>query len=117
MNKAMGTIEIDKLLEVAIGEKFPRSKRMAAAPHPAGAEHEADNLDTLFRRMTKLSMSEVESLIDQLQGLRKKLENDGDLIERAIVRHSEHSQGVMQLTTIIADNVKKLPPGAPDTRQ
>ena len=30
-------------------------------------------------------------------------------IERAIAQHSEHSQGVMQLATIIADNVKKLP--------
>src|SRR5215472_10693291 len=109
MNKAMGAIEIDKSLEVAIGEKFPRSKRMAAVPHPASAEHEADNLGTLFRRMTELSMSEVESLIDELQGLRKKLETDGDLIERAIARHSQHSHGVMQLTTIIADNVKRLP--------
>jgi len=111
MNKAMGTIEIDRSLEVEFGEKSPRSKRMAAVPHPASVEHEmtADNLGTLFRRMTKLSMSEVESLIDELQGLRKKLETHRDLIERAIARHSEHSQGVMQLTTIIADNVKRLP--------
>jgi hypothetical protein len=69
----------------------------------------ADNLGTLFRRMTKLSISEVDGLIDELQRLRKKLETDGDVIERAIAQHSEHSQGVMQLTTIIADNVKRLP--------
>jgi hypothetical protein len=54
-------------------------------------------------------MSEVDSLIDELQRLQKNLEADGDLIERAIARHSEHSQGVMQLTTIIADNLKRLP--------
>jgi|SRR5215469_8142107 len=107
MNKAWG--EIDKSLEVENGEKSPRSKRIAAVPHPASVDYEADNLGALFRRMTKLSMSEVESLIDELQGLRKKLETDGDRIERAIARHSEHSQGVMQLTTIIADNVKRLP--------
>ena len=80
-------------------------------PRPASAEHEmtADNLGALLRRMTKLSMSEVDSLIDELHRLRKKLETDGDLIERAIARHSDHSQGVMELTTIIADNVKRLP--------
>jgi hypothetical protein len=63
----------------------------------------------MFGRMTKLSTSEVDGLIDELHRLSKNLEADGDLIERAIARHSEHSQGVMQLTTIIADNVKRLP--------
>jgi len=111
MNKAIRTAEIDKSLEVEIGRSLHELKRTAAASHPASAEHEmtADNLGTLFRRMTKLSISEVEGLIDELQTLRKKLETDGNLIERAIAQHSEHSQGVMQLETIIADNVKKLP--------
>ena len=110
MNKAIGTTEIDETKEVEIGRSLHELKR-PAVPHPASAEHEmtADNLGTLFSRMSKLSMNEVESLIDQLQRLRKTLETDGDLIERAIARHSEHSQGVMQLTTIIADNVKRLP--------
>ena len=111
MNKAVGTTEIDKSFEVEIARSLNQAKRTAAVPHPASAEHEmtANNLGTLFRRMTKLSMSEVDSLIDELQRLHKNLEADGDLIERAIARHSEHSQGIIQLTTIIADNVKKLP--------
>jgi hypothetical protein len=111
MNRAIGTAEIDQSLEVEIRRSLHQSKHKAAVSYPASAEHEmtAENLDTLFRRMTKLSMSEVDSLIDELQTLRKRLETDGDLIERAIARHSEHSQGVMQLTTIIADNVKRLP--------
>src|SRR6516165_930760 len=111
MNKAIGATDIDESLEVEIGRGHHALKGTAAVPRPASAEHEmtADNLGALLRRMTKLSMSEVESLIDELHRLRKKLETDGDVIERAIARHSEHSQGVMQLTTIIADNVKKLP--------
>jgi len=115
MNKAMGTAEIDKALEVEIARSLHQSKHTAAVPHPASAEHAMtpDNLGTLFRQMTKLSLSEVERLIDELQSLSKNLEADGDLIERAIARHSEHSQGVMQLTTIIAENVKKLPSATP----
>ena len=115
MNKAIGTSEIDQSLEVEIGRSLHQSKHTAAVPHPASAEHAMtpDNLGTLFRQMTKLSLSEVERLIDELQSLSKNLEADGDLIERAITRHSEHSQGVMQLTTIIAENVKKLPSATP----
>jgi hypothetical protein len=106
MNKAIGATDIDESLEVEIGRSLHALKGTTAVPRPASA---ADNLGALLRRMTKLSMGEVESLINELHRLRKKLETDGDLIERAIARHSEHSQGVMQLTTIIADNVKRLP--------
>jgi hypothetical protein len=111
MNKAIGTTEIDQSLKVEIGRSLRQSTRTAAAPRPASAEHEmtADNLGPLLRRMTKLSMSEVDSLIDELHRLRTKLKIDNDLIERAIAQHSAHSQGVLQLTTIIADNVKTLP--------
>jgi hypothetical protein len=111
MSKAGGVAAIEKSLEAEIGRNIHELKRSAAVPHPASAEHEmtAENLGTLFRQMSKLSMSEVESLIDELHRLRTKLEIDGDLIERAITQHSAHSQGVMELTTIIADNVKRLP--------
>ncbi len=111
MNKAVGTTEIDNSLEVEIARSLHHSKRTATAPHPASAEHEtmADKLGTLFGRMAKLSMSEVDNLIDELHTLRTKLEVDNNLIEQAIAQHSAHSEGVMQLTTIIADNVKKLP--------
>src|ERR1043165_3316321 len=111
MNKAIGTAEIDKSLEAEIRRSLHQSRRTTAVPRPASVEREvmADNLGTLFSRMTKFSVSEVEALIDELQMVRKKLVADGDLIERAIARHSEHSHGVMELTTIIADNVKRLP--------
>jgi hypothetical protein len=111
MNKAIGTSEIDQSLEVEIGRSLHALKGTATVPHPASAEHEmtVNNLGTSFGRMIKLSTREVDSLIDELHRLRKNLEADGDLIERAIARHSTHSQGVMQLTTIIADNVKRLP--------
>ena len=98
MNKAAGTTEIDESLDVEIARSLHRSKGTAAPPHPASAEHEmAEKLAASFGRMTKLSMSEVDDLIDELHRLRKKLEADGDLIERAIAQHSEHSQSVMQL--------------------
>ena len=95
MNKAAGLADIGQSLELEIGRNIHELKRPAAVPHPASAENEmtADNLGTLFRRMAKLSISEVDSLIDELHRLRQKLETDADLIERAIAQHSERSQG------------------------
>jgi hypothetical protein len=39
----------------------------------------------------------------------RKLQTDGDRIQRDIAEHAELSQQVMQLTKIISDSVKKLP--------
>jgi hypothetical protein len=57
-------------------------------------------------------MGEIDNLISELQTLRRKLQTDGDRIQRDIAEHAELSQQVMQLTKIISDSVKKLP-GAP----
>jgi hypothetical protein len=110
MSKAIGVAEIDKSLEVEIARSLQQSKGTSAVPHPASAENGmADELGTLFHQMAKLSMSEVDSLIDELHRLRTKLKIDNDFIERAITQHSAHGQGVMQLTTVISDVVRKLP--------
>jgi uncharacterized membrane-anchored protein YhcB (DUF1043 family) len=71
-----------------------------------------DNLGALMRRVAEASTREVETLIDELHELRKKLESDAERIQSDIVRHAELSQGAMELTTIISDNLKKLPSGA-----
>src|SRR5437763_3868212 len=110
MSKAIGVAEIDKSLEVELARSLHQTERTAAVPHPASAENGMpDKLGTLFDQMAKLSMSEVDSLIDELQRLRTKLEIDNGLIDRAIAQHSAQSQGVVQLTTVISDLVRKLP--------
>src|SRR5262249_1430457 len=109
MSKAIGATEINELLEVEIGKNIHELKRNGAALPNAESEMSADDLGILLRRITEYSTREIENLIDELHSLRKKLEADGDLIERAIARHSELSQGAMQLTAMIADNVKRLP--------
>jgi hypothetical protein len=95
-----------------IGRNIHELKRTGAAlPHPPNAKDEVstENLGVLLHRVAEVSMREVENLIDELQGLRKKLESDRDRIQSEIARYLELSQGVMQLTAIISDNVKKLP--------
>jgi len=72
-------------------------------------EGSAEHLSTLLRQVSKASMGEIESLIVELKTLHKKLQTDGDRIQRDIAEHADLSQQVMQLTNIISDSVKKLP--------
>ena len=71
-----------------------------------------EHLGNLLRQLSRTSLGEIDSLIGELQTLRRKLQADGDRIERDIADYAELSHRVMQLTTIISDSVKKLP-GAP----
>jgi flagellar biosynthesis chaperone FliJ len=62
-----------------------------------------------LHRLSEVSTHEIEKLIDELQALRKQLQNAGNRIQRDIAEYAELSQQIMQLTAIISDSVKKLP--------
>jgi hypothetical protein len=70
----------------------------------------AAELAAVLRRMSDASISEVEQLISQLQKLRTRLQNASNRIQADIAEYSELSQQTMQLTSIIVDSVRKLPP-------
>jgi hypothetical protein len=72
-------------------------------------EMSANSVDTMLRRVREASTREIEDLIDDLQQLHKKLHNDGCRIQYDVEHYTELNQLVMQLTKIIADNVKNLP--------
>ena len=72
-------------------------------------ERSGEYLGNLLRQVSKASMGEIESLIVELKTLHKKLQTEGDRIQRDIAEHADLSQQVMQLTKIISDSVKKLP--------
>jgi hypothetical protein len=114
MSKSNGSIDLslEKDIERNIG-----ALRRSSGPHRTengNAETSGDNLGALLRRVSEASTREVETLIDELHGLRKKLEIDGERIQNDIVRYAALSQGIMQLTTIISDNVTSLVPGEAD---
>jgi hypothetical protein len=106
--------EIDQSLERDLGANIRALKRTNGAFHSADSEMSGDNLGALLRRVSDASTREIESLIDELHALRKTLESHGERIQSDIARYAELSQGVMQLTVIISDNVKRLPSGALD---
>jgi hypothetical protein len=68
-----------------------------------------EHLGNLLRQISKASVGEIDGLLSELQTLRRKLQTDGERIQRDIAEHAELSHQVMQLTRIISDSVKKLP--------
>jgi hypothetical protein len=103
----------EKDLEASIHALTPAN----AAPHrpdSSNGEMSGNNLGALLRRVSEASTREVETLIDELHEIRKGLEDDAERIQNDIVKYAELSQGVMELTAIISDSVKKLPSSTPN---
>ena len=107
--------------QTGLGAKEPSTSnttefQIGQSGSPAGESSNdamsGEHLGNLLRQLSRISLGEIDSLISELQTLRRKLQADGDRIERDIADYAELSHRVMQLTTIISDSVKKLP-GAP----
>ena len=111
--RPLGTDELEKSLEVEVRENIHELARGSGAVFRPGeasdAETSTDSLSALLRRVAEASTREVDSLIGDLQALRRKLNNDGNRIQHEIAEYNELSQQVMQLTNIISESVKKLP--------
>jgi len=114
--RPVGSAEIEKSLEVEIAGNVHELARSSGAVFRSAengdGETSTDNLATLLRRVADASTREVDSLIVDLQALRRKLNTDGSRIQRDISEYTELSQQVMQLTNIISESVKKLPTAA-----
>lgn len=111
--RPLGTMEIEKTLEVEIAGNIQElargSNTVFRQAEGADAEISTENLAGLLRRVSEGSTREVDNLISDLQALRRKLNSDGNRIQREIAEYSELSEQVMQLTNIISESVKKLP--------
>jgi hypothetical protein len=109
--------EMAESLEMEIGNNIHELTRKSSDFHQSGnndGKMSATDLGMLLRQVSESSTREIDSLIGELRALRNKLETDGIRIQSDIERHAELSQGVMQLTTIVSDNVKNLPSVALD---
>jgi vacuolar-type H+-ATPase subunit I/STV1 len=74
----------------------------------AGDEIAVNTVAPFLHRVSEASRREIKQLVDALQTLDKKLQTDGDRIQRDVEEYTELSKHVMQLTTIISDSVNGL---------
>jgi hypothetical protein len=72
-----------------------------------GAEATVNNVNSLIQRVAGTSLSEIENLISQLEGLRDLLHSEGQRVQREISGYAQLSQAAMKSTRMIADNVEQ----------
>ena len=101
----LGSDEIEKSLEVEVRRNIRELARDQVERGDLKAS--AEQLSALLRRLSDAPTAEIEKLINQLQKLRTQLQNAGNRIQGDIAEYTELSQ----LTSIIVDSVRKLPPG------
>jgi hypothetical protein len=99
----------EKSSEPELEGNIRKPARASASVWQAETEESAGNLGTLMREVSKVSMDEIDHLIIELQTLRRKLQTDGERIERDITEYATLSAQATQLTKIVFDGVKQLP--------
>jgi hypothetical protein len=80
-----------------------------------GDEIAVNSVAPFLHRVSQASRREIRHLVDALETLDKKLQTDGDRIQRDVEEYTELNKHVMQLTTIISDGVNSLPATSDDS--
>ena len=83
----------------------PMSLNAAEPALDPGAEATVTNVNSLIQRVAGNSLSEIENLISQLEGLRDLLHAEGQRVQREISGYAQLSQAAIKSTRMIADNV------------
>jgi hypothetical protein len=80
----------------------------ARRPRSSDVSTETYDYSSLVSGISVQSVHEIDHLIEGLQGLRQKLDNDGDRLHRDIVQHAAFSQSVIELTKIVSDGMASV---------
>jgi hypothetical protein len=112
MKSVNGSSEANKSSEMDFSEnihELTSARDAVRQVKNANGEIEVRGSGTLVRELSEAPRREIEDLVGKLMTLHKKLQADGDRIQLDIEEYTELNQRVMQLTTIIADSVGRLP--------
>jgi hypothetical protein len=74
-------------------------------PGLESAETAVSNVNSLIQRVAGNSLTEIENLIAELEGLRDVLHDEGQRVQREIAGYAQLSQAAMKSTRLISDNV------------
>ena len=80
-----------------------RKARLSDVSRETGNDYSA-----LVSGISASSVHEIDHLIAGLQGLREKLNSDGDRLYRAITQHATFSQSIVDLTKIVSDGMASV---------
>ena len=76
-----------------------------------GGEGNTENLNSLIERVSGATVSEIDRLISELQGIRTLLQNEGERVRREITGYAGLSQSAVATMKVIGDTLSQLKPG------
>ena len=72
----------------------------------------AENLNSLIERVSGATVSEIDRLISELQGIRTLLHNEGERVRREITGYAGLSQSAVATMKVISETLSQLKPGS-----
>lgn len=105
--------------DVAYLRRSPSASTATSTETPADASAEAavGSVNNLINRVAGASLSEIETLIAELEGLRTLMHNEGQRIQRELAGYAQLGQTAMKSTRMIADNLAQWRRSTPEPRQ
>jgi hypothetical protein len=90
--------------DVAYLRRPSQGSSAEAATEPS-AEATVNNVNSLIQRVAGTSLSEIETLVAELESLRDLLHTEGQRVQRELSGYAQLSQAALKSTRLIADNV------------
>jgi hypothetical protein len=90
--------------------------KMANGSAEISTESEERNVElaSMISQISSQSVQEIDQLISGLQGMRYKLDDDGDRIQRQIGQYVSFSQSIVDLAKIVSDGMAAIKTMAPE---
>jgi hypothetical protein len=89
-------------------ERLLRKKTGKASKELSAIDEATVGVASVVSQISAHSVQEVEHLIAGLQGVRKKLDDTGERIQRDIGQYAAYSQAVIELTKIVSDGMASI---------
>lgn len=103
--------------DIAYLRRSPSASTTTETPADASADAAVSSVNNLIHRVAGASLSEIETLIAELEGLRTLMHNEGQRIQRELAGYAQLGQTAMKSTRMIADNLAQWRRNAPEPRQ
>ena len=112
--KSPGLVPNHAAFELDMRNLLGGRKAKGSANVSTESEERNVELASQISQISFWSVQEVDHLIDGLQGIRQKLDDDGDRIQREIGQYVSFSQSIIDLTKIVSDGMTAIKTMAPD---
>jgi hypothetical protein len=103
--------------DVAYLRRSPTTTPATETPADSSADAAVGSVNSLIHRVAGASLSEIENLIAELEGLRTLMHNEGQRIQRELAGYAQLGQTAMKSTRMIADNLAQWRRSTPEPRQ